>query len=76
MSNYKNLTPEVMENFLLQKDIEIDVLKSDINNILDTITPLAHEINNTNKFFKWFKYIRLVAILIEEIIKLFAKHKS
>lgn len=76
MSKYEKYSKLEMESLIVQKDIQIDVLREDINKILDTITPLAHEINNTNKFFKWFKYVRLVAILVEEIIKLFAKHKS
>lgn len=75
MSKYEKYSQQELQSLLVQKDIQIDVLREDINHILDTITPLAHEINNTSKFFKWFKYVRLVALLVEQIIKVFAKHK-
>ena len=77
MSELSKLQQQLLEKeaLIANQKIEIDGLKSGINEIFDTIEPIIEEINKAKGIFKVFKWMKLVGVLIDEIGKLSKKLK-
>ena len=77
MSELSKLQQQLLEKeaLIANQKIEIDSLKSGINEIFDTIEPIIEEINKAKGIFKVFKWMKLVGVLIDEIGKLGKKLK-
>jgi hypothetical protein len=78
MSELSKLQQQLLEAEvkIAEQKIEIDGLKSGINEIFDTIEPIVMEINAAKGIFKVFKWMKLVGVLIDEIAKLGKKLKK